>query len=122
MPRKGGVPENLRPCRPGETHNPKGRPKKLPKLDDLMADILGEEKDGITAARAILMAIRVKASKGDIRAAEVLFDRGYGKTKQHTDITTNGKDINTPNVHLSDEDRKAKIARLKEKMNQDGND
>jgi len=122
MPRKGGVPENLRPCKPGETHNPKGRPKKLPKLDDLMADILGEEKDGITAARAILMAIRAKASKGDIRAAEVLFDRGYGKAKQHTDITTNGKDINMPSVQLSDEERKAKIAKLKEKMNHDGND
>jgi len=62
--------------------NKKGRPKKLPELDVLLADILGEEKDGKTAAEAILKAIRLKAAKGDIRAAEMIFDRAYGKAKQ----------------------------------------
>jgi hypothetical protein len=42
----------------------------------------GKEKDGITAAEAILKALRSKAAKGDIRAAEVLLDRAYGKAKQ----------------------------------------
>lgn len=66
----------------GETGNPNGRPKKLPELDKLLADVLGEKKDGITAAEAILKALRAKATKGDIRAAEVLLDRGWGKIKQ----------------------------------------
>ena len=67
-----------------------GRPRKLPALDKLMADVLGEEKDGITAGEAILKALRAKATKGDVRAAEVLLDRAYGKPKQTTDtnITT----------------------------------
>jgi hypothetical protein len=68
--------------KPGVSGNPNGRPKKLPELDKLLANVLGEEKDGVTAAETILKALRVKATKGDIRAAEVLLDRGYGKAKQ----------------------------------------
>jgi len=70
----------------GASGNPNGRPKKLPDLHILLADVLGEEKDGITAAEAILKALRAKATKGDIRAAEVLFDRCYGKPKQQVDL------------------------------------
>jgi hypothetical protein len=66
----------------GETGNPNGRPRKLPELDKLLADVMGEEKDGLSAAEAILKALRAKATKGDIRAAEVLLDRAYGKAKQ----------------------------------------
>jgi hypothetical protein len=69
----------------GQTGNPNGRPKKLPELDKLLADVLGEEKDGKTAAEAILMALRAKASRGDVRAAEVLLERAYGKAKQYID-------------------------------------
>lgn len=68
-------------------NNGGGRPRKLPALDKLMADVLGEEKDGITAGEAILKALRAKATKGDVRAAEVLLDRGYGKAKQYIDNT-----------------------------------
>ena len=70
-----------------------GRPKKIPELDKLLADVLGDEKDGKSAAEAILMALRAKAVKGDTRAAELLLDRAYGKPKQHTDITTQGEKI-----------------------------
>lgn len=66
----------------GVVTNPNGRTKKIPQLDVLLADVLGEEKDGIEAAKAILMALRSKAVKGDVRAAEVLLDRAYGKAKQ----------------------------------------
>ena len=88
--RNGG---RLRRIPKGVSGNPKGRPKKLPELDKLLADVLGEEKDGITAAEAILRALRAKAAKGDIRAAEVLLDRGYGKPKQSVDHTSAGERI-----------------------------
>jgi hypothetical protein len=78
---------NLIPPKKGEIRNPKGRPTKLPELDKLLADILGEEKDGVTAAEAILKALRAKASRGDIRAAEVLLERAYGKAKQYINLT-----------------------------------
>lgn len=71
----------------GESGNPKGRPPKLPELDKLLAQVLGEEKDGITAGEVILKAIRAKAAKGDVRAAELLLDRAYGKPRQTLDTT-----------------------------------
>ena len=82
--------KNLKPFKKGQSGNPKGRPLKLPALDKLMADVLGEEKDGITAGEATLKALRAKATKGDVRAAEVLLDRAYGKPKQthDTNITS----------------------------------
>ena len=71
---------------PGKSGNPKGRPRKLPKLDILLDEVLGEEKDDVTAAQQILMRLRQLAINGRgteaIRAAEVLLDRGYGKAKQ----------------------------------------
>jgi hypothetical protein len=85
-------PENIEPhkFKKGQSGNPNGRPKKLPELDKLLADVLGEEKDGVSAGEAILRALRAKATKGDVRAAEVLLDRAYGKAKQHIEnnITT----------------------------------
>lgn len=87
MAKKGGNPANLTPFQKGESGNPNGRPRKLPNLDVLLADVLGEEKDGVSAAQAILMRLRATASGGNtqtaIRAAEILLDRGYGKPKQH---------------------------------------
>lgn len=69
----------------GESGNPKGRPK-LPDLKEALQNILGETKDGKTALDAIFMALRAKAAKGDVRAAELLMDRAYGKSKQTIDM------------------------------------
>lgn len=81
----------LKPFKKGDDprRNMKGAPK-LPNLDELMSKVLGEEKEGRTAAEAILAALRAKAAKGDIRAAEVLLNRGYGLPKQKVEVT--GKD------------------------------
>ena len=72
----------------GNTKNV-GRKRELPELSKLLAEVLGEEKDGITAGEAILKALRAKATKGDVRAAEVLLDRAYGKAKQTIDNNLN---------------------------------
>jgi hypothetical protein len=77
----------------GKSGNPKGRPKKLPELDKLLADVLGEEKDGVTAADAILRKLRAMAAQGNIRAAEILLDRAYGKAKQAVDVTSKDERI-----------------------------
>ena len=44
------------------------------------------------------MALRAKATKGDVRAAEVLLDRAYGKAKQSLDHTTKGESIKAPPI------------------------
>ena len=69
-------------------NNGGGRPPKLPELHVLLANVLGKEnKDGISAAEEILLALHAKAKKGDTRAAELLLDRGYGKPKQTSETT-----------------------------------
>jgi hypothetical protein len=87
----------------GETGNPNGRPKKLPALDLIMANVMGQEKDGITAAEAIIMKLREQAAKGDIKAAQLLLDRAYGKSKQNIDITTQGEKVTVPTIIFTKE-------------------
>jgi hypothetical protein len=86
-------PHDGRKMKKGETLNPNGRPKKLPQLDKLLADVLGEEQDGKTAAQLILIALRKRASKGDVRAAEVLLERAYGKAKQEIKIDSSESQV-----------------------------
>ena len=86
--------ENLKPFKKGhdERRNLKGAPK-LPNLDELMAEVLNEKSEGKTSAQKILAKLVEKAEKADIRAAEVLFDRGYGRAKQAIDLTVKETDV-----------------------------
>lgn len=81
----------------GQSGNPKGRPK-LPDIREALAKVLAEEKDGVTALEATLRALRAKATKGDVRAAEALLDRAFGKAIQRTDVTSADKPIVTPPI------------------------
>ena len=99
---KNPIPNN-KPFKKGQSGNPNGRPKKLPELDKLLADVLGEEKDGVTAAEAILRVLRAKAAKGDLRAAEILLDRGYGKPKQAVDMSATVRQFTAPIIEIPDE-------------------
>jgi hypothetical protein len=69
----------------GQSGNPKGRPP-MPDLKAACAAILADEKDGMTALDAVLKALRNKAIKGDVRAAQELMDRAYGKSTQAIDL------------------------------------
>lgn len=66
--------------------NKAGRPKKLPDLESLLIDILGENLKGKEALKVVLLALRKKAASGDVRACELLLDRAYGKLKVTKDI------------------------------------
>lgn len=86
-------------------NNGGGRPPKLPGLDKLLAEVLDDEKDGITAAKAILLKLRQKAINGDIRAAEIMLNRAYGKPKESIDHTTKGEQIEHQVIILPDNGR-----------------
>lgn len=73
----------------GGTKGP-GRPTKLPSLDLVMANVLGDEQQGITAAEAIVRALFKSALKGNVQAIKLLLERGYGMPKQP--IEHSGKD------------------------------
>jgi len=86
MPRGGKISPTTE-FKKGQSGNPKGRPRKLPELDALLAEVLGEEKDGMTAAEAILKKLRQEAAKGNLRAAEILLNRAYGMPRQRLEHT-----------------------------------
>lgn len=68
-----------------------GRPPKLPNLDEVLAKVLGaESKKGITALEQIMDRMRASAKAGNVKAAALVLDRGYGKAQQSIDITTKG--------------------------------
>jgi hypothetical protein len=73
----------------GQSGNPGGRPKKIPEIQKLLAEVLGEE-NGKIMAEEVLRAIRKKALDGDVRAAELLLDRAYGKAKTNIEFTQEG--------------------------------
>jgi hypothetical protein len=82
-------PENIEPhkFKKGQSGNPAGRPKKIPELPALLATVMGEEKDGMSAAEAILKRLRQDAAKGNIRAAELLLKYTYGAPVQRLEHT-----------------------------------
>ena len=88
-------PENVigrgRRWKSGQSGNANGRPRKIPALDELLARVLSEEKEGMTAAERIIRALVKKACSGDVRSAEVLLERAYGKIRQQIDHTTKGE-------------------------------
>lgn len=94
----------------GGTFPGSGRPPKLPQIDSLLSDVLGEEKDGVTAAEAILKKLRALATSGNLKAAEMLLDRAYGKPKQVTDITSDGESLNA--FSSLPAEKKAEILRI----------
>lgn len=85
MAKRGGKISPATEFKPGQSGNPNGRPKKLPELDKLLAEVLGQEPtgDGMTAAENILNAMYKQALKGDTKAAELLLNRAYGKPKDN---------------------------------------
>ena len=83
-------PHDGKKFQPGQTGNPNGRPKKLPDLDKLLAEVLGPNKDGRDGMEVIIEAMLKKAAKGDVKAAELLLNRGYGKAKQFISMNHEG--------------------------------
>lgn len=80
---------NLKPFPKGKSGNPLGKPKKLPELDALLTEILGAPEDIKSGAHAILKAMLTKAKRGDVKAADLLLNRAYGKVADKLNIQGN---------------------------------
>lgn len=88
--------------KPGQTGNPAGRPKKLklPPLDEVLGNVLNQaDANGKTKAEMVLDKLMELALKGDVRAAEMLLDRGYGKPKQSLEVA--GEIHTTPMIAMT---------------------
>lgn len=93
MPRKGGVPENLKPMKKGDPPLPGGgRPRKIPSLEKILAEEFGDEPDKEGAARALIKTLKAAALRGKMtvmraQAAERLADRIWGKAKSNDTLS-----------------------------------
>jgi hypothetical protein len=85
--KKATNPQNLKPFKKGKSGNPAGRPVKLPDIDEIISMVLMEESSNkLTRAENIFRKMCIKAET-DVRAAEMIFDRAYGKVKQRTELS-----------------------------------
>jgi len=116
--------DNLRPCKKGETHNPKGRPPKELTFSDTAREILSSNSLNITYTfpgkkDTVTKHIELKTSKtfyhglvsallneglsGNVMAARELVNRVQGMPKQEVDIQSKGKQItNSPVIQVVD--------------------
>jgi Family of unknown function (DUF5681) len=103
---------NLKPFKPGFSGNVKGRPKDI-EIKRLLTEALSDERDGITAAQAIIRAMIVRAIKGDVKAAEMLFNRLFGTPKQQLEIDST---VRTLNVEILSETELNVVLALNKKL------
>jgi len=69
----------------GQTGNPNGQPRKLPRLDVILEHVLGYDANAPEASSPIndiLTAMLKQAKKGNTTAANLLLDRFAGKVAQ----------------------------------------
>lgn len=91
-----------------ERINRKGRPKRLPELDQLIIELLGE-KGGESRMRELLASLIELAIGGNIRAADLILTRAYGKPKEHVDVTSNGESMRQKTTIIFSDDSEPKI-------------
>jgi uncharacterized protein YyaL (SSP411 family) len=98
--KKGKNTSGLIPFKKGNPGGP-GRPK-LPDLKEILAKVLSKEnEEGKSEAEQILEALKRQAKAGNVKASQLLLDRGYGKVKESLDITTDGEKINNkPSIQI----------------------
>lgn len=90
-----GTPASFKP---GQSGNPKGRPKADWTWSGLLRDLADElhEETGQTKKQIIAKALFKEAHKGNIIAIKEFGDRIDGKAPQFIDHTTKGDKLPTP--------------------------
>ena len=130
--------ENLRPCKPGETHNPNGRPKKLvnvikkiPKdMQEKVYDVLAfaltlpdetsakkylESRQGELGQYGFVLQIAIKQLLKEgwgWSALMDIMDRLYGKPKMSADITATGDGLTIVVKNQEEKDKLDKMGEL----------
>lgn len=77
--------------RPGQSGNPKGRPKSGKRLTDVLRRVLAEPaKEGKTKADELADVLVGLAQKGDLDALKYIYDRLDGKPTESQEISGPG--------------------------------
>lgn len=80
--------------KPGSSGNPGGRPKHTPEQRDALEAVKSLAPDAVEAMARLLKAEDTPPAL-QVRIAEIVLDRAYGKPKQNTDLnfTHHGEDV-----------------------------
>lgn len=73
---------NLRPCKPGEIRNPRGRPKK----DVDLAKLAQSHAETAVKTLVDVMTAEEATPSARVSAASELLDRGFGRAPQSLDV------------------------------------
>jgi hypothetical protein len=73
----------------GISGNLKGRPKEAILTREIRAQLNDVRADGKTNAQAIVESMIERAVKGDVRAADLIFNRVEGRVLQSVDLSVN---------------------------------
>lgn len=124
--------ENLKSCRPGETHNPNGRPKKMVNAikglpADMQEKVYGvlafaltlpdetaakeylKQQEGQLGKYGFVLQICIKQLTREgwgFNALMDIMDRLYGRPKQQTDVQMKGDSVN---IIVNSEEEKNKL-------------
>lgn len=101
---------HLRPIKPGEVRNPTGRPKGSVSLSTRIREMMNDENfvfknnkgEVILEGKpmdVIVSQAMLRASKGDMRAFDMLGKYGFGSK---VDVTSDGKALPTPILSLEE--------------------
>lgn len=100
--------KNLKPCKPGETHNPNGRPKGAIGIKTIIKKVLNKEieiDDPIIGAKQRKKLIEhgldrqaLRWINGDNVAGKDLLDRAYGKALDTVDMNIKNEGINEEEI------------------------
>lgn len=86
---------NLKPFQPGQSGNPKGRPKSITMSEAYrreLAKVDESDPQGRTRAEVLAEQIIIKAKGGDVAAIREITDRTEGKPKQTVTLTVEKRD------------------------------
>lgn len=107
--------DNLTPWKPGQSGNPRGRPKKR-LIDEALEDLLAN--NDAEAARDVAAALLKRARNGDLRAIQLIAERTQGKPMRAVEIS--GPDGGALQLDLmTDEELDQRINELLAKLNSD---
>jgi len=99
-----------------------GRPKKLPELDVLLAEVLGEDPEDPerqSEAKAVLKEMIKSAKGGNVQAQIAVLNRAYGMPKQALEHTgKNSGPISFDVSRLSTDEADAMLAMMDKAKNE----
>jgi hypothetical protein len=99
MVNRRGAPQNMRPAEKGEVRNPRGRPPGQRPHAVILWDLKQQMRALCPKARDVVeRCLNSEDERVALLAAQIAFERGYGKPEQHADINVTRNFAEVPQV------------------------